>query len=335
MDSGTVNEEHKVLHNAMNIIEIEKTREIQKYYLTETLKLSIVTSPLYCISSSFQFINKNLYSKVKTNGIRIQIFKPSFYLTYRETITNLTKQSILGLYKGNFYRMSFFILSNNLKQKLDYQYFRHFKINKIVKEMFLYSIVDIFLNPLLFIESRYIIQNRKKNYRIYNNLFEIIRHSYKDLWKGSLVNIPRNIFFIIGLNSYYMFPGTPGAYTNYFAIALAHILSYPFLTLQRNIYYHTSNTNSNHFTKNKLYEREFRGVVDGLKYFYREFGVFSLYRGITPYLLAIALWHYYVPNAAKGKFYRNIFADEKQSGPLNLDLDDEDDEEDIQTHNKR
>ena len=326
MDSAGMNEDHKVLHSAMSTIEIGKSIEIQKYYLTETLKLSIVTSPLYCISSSFQFINKQVYSKLKSNmysNLRIQIFKPSFYVSYKETITNLTRQGILGLYKGHLWRMSFFIASNNFKQKLDFMYLSQLKINKVLKEMMLYSFVDMCLNPLLFIESRYIIQNRKKNYRLYNNLYDIFRLSYKDLYRGSLLNIPRNICFILGLNTYYLIPG---GYSNYIAIACAHLFSYPFLTLQRNVYFHNAKaSNGTSIIDSTLYKQEFRGISDGLMYFNKEFGVFSLYRGIIPYLTAVSLWHYYVPSAAKAKFYTNIFADEKNQGKNILDM--EDDEE--------
>jgi hypothetical protein len=328
MDKTEGKEEHNVIRSAMSDYQIDKAIEIQKYYLTETLKLSIVTSPLYCLSTSFQFINKELFSRVKTSKIRLQTFKPSFYLSYKETITNLTKQGVLGLYKGNFWRMSFFILSNNLKQKLDYTFFYKFKINKILKEMILYSCVDICLNPLLFIESRYIIQNRLKNVRLYNNLYDILRLSYKDLYRGCLCNIPRNILFITGLNSYWLYPGT---YSNYIAIGVAHLLSYPLLTIQRNIYFHINSKikGDNQLIRSTLYEREFKGVTDGLKYFYKEFGILSLYRGVTPYLAAVFLWHYWVPKAAKARFYDNIFANEKAKenvSSLDLDSDDEDEE---------
>jgi hypothetical protein len=327
---------HDAFKQSIKRLEDYKAHQIVQYYISETIKLSIITGPLYNLSTNLQFLNKNLveqFGKAPLTGVSessfklkgmptesiIRPFKPSVYANYRDCVFNVYRQGIAGLYKGTFYRLTYFGATNLLKKKLDGYFSSYFRVKRIFKEMILYSIADLILNPLLLIESRYCIQNRRKGFRIYDNAFSVLKLSWKELYNGSLYAIPRNVVFVIGLNTYLLYPSN---YMNIFSICLAHVLSYPILTIQRNIMFQSSFTdylpNSNEMKIN-------------FSSFVNNYGFMGLYRGFFAYAFATILWHVYVPNAAKRKLFENMFKkDDTKSMKLNLFEDTEDYEDDIE-----
>ena len=334
-------EQHNVFKEGMNRFQIIKSREIEKYYFTETIKFSAVIGPLYCLSSNMQQMNKhyihstlNIHKHVSNNG-KFKLFsvfqlknlptntiflpfRPTFYLNYRDCLANMFRQGLPGLYKGNMYRLLFITSTNKLKQYFDMILIKQSKLNKfykIIKEIFFYSLADIILSPLLFIESRYSIQNRRKGFRVYNNLLSVIKLSWKELYKASLYSIPRNMFFILGLNVYFLYPCSQ---MQNLSIFLAHFLSYPLLTIQRNGIYQSNYIGYFPKSDNK---------IPILFYLIDNFGITSLYRGFMAYITAVALWHYFVPKLAKSKFYENAFKDQKEKENLfKLSVFEDDDE---------
>jgi hypothetical protein len=135
--------DHNIFKVGIENFQVNKYKEVEKYYLSETIKLSLITGPLYCISANMQFL-------VKYPTTSSFPFKPNFFISYKECLFNLRRQGLLGFYKGNFYRLLFFSSTNKVKKILD-PFFSNYITNKRLKEFVLYSTADILLNPILFI----------------------------------------------------------------------------------------------------------------------------------------------------------------------------------------
>jgi hypothetical protein len=100
---------------------------------------------------------------------------------------------------------------------------------------------------------------------------------------------------------------------NIFCVFLAHFASYPLLTVQRNIIYHSYCVD--YFPKSENI---------GLGRYLSQYGIGGLYRGFIAYALSTTLWHIYVPIAAKKKLFESMFED---GGAFKLDNVFEDTEE--------
>lgn len=333
-------DDHSIFKLGAKNYEIQKKFEIEKYYISETIKLSLVTGPLYCLSANLQFLDKSLIetnirsiSPLKKNDIFSNLFlknapklsicrpfKPSYFINYRDAVLNIFRQGYIALYKGNLLRLSFFISTNQLKKHIEQNYGKNITYNKILKEICTYALVDFMLHPLLFLESRFSIQPYRKGFRIYNSIFSIFKNSsFLELYKGSIMSMPRNFVFVLCLNCYYLYPEK---LTNFLAVIMAHILSYPLLTIQRNVIYQSEQIN--------YLPKKDKNIFSLIKNIYVSYGFFSFYRGFSAYALATALWHYVVPTAANQRFYVNLLSDDKntKNSILNLNLFDEEEDED-------
>jgi hypothetical protein len=332
-------DQHGLFKQGAKTYEVQKKFEIEKYYISETIKLSLVTGPLYCLSANLQYLEKTLIESnfknfhpgkkadftsnflLKKSPITsiLRPFKPSYFINYREAILNIFRQSYVALYKGNILRLSFFMSTSQLKKYVEYKYGKYLQFNKVLKEMLTYAAIDFILHPLLFLESRFSIQPNRKGFRIYNSVFSVFTNNrFLELYKGSLYSIPRNFVFVLSLNSYYIYPDK---LTNMIAVGLAHLLSYPILTLQRNAIFQ-----SNKIDYFPVKEKNF---IELIKNIINTFGFFSLYRGFSAYALATGLWHYVVPTAANQRFYINLLStDKKESNSMLKMFDEEEDDED-------
>lgn len=335
-------DQHGIFKQGQKSYEFQKKFEVEKYYISETVKLSLVTGPLYCLSANLQFLDKslirtnfkafvpgkkadflsNLFLKNAPITSVIRPFKPSYFINYRDAVLNIFRQGYIALYKGNILRLSFFISTSQLKKLFEYKYGKYLQFNRVLREMLTYSVIDVLLHPLLFLESRFSIQPYRKGFRIYNSVFSILSKGkyLTEVYKGALYSVPRNIIFVLSLNSYYLYPDK---LTNLIAVALAHVLSYPILTLQRNAIYQSSKIDYLP-EKDKNFIQLFKNTVN-------TFGFFGLYRGFAAYALATGLWHYTVPTAANQRFYINLLSVDKKDkkSMINMSMfdEEEDDEE--------
>jgi hypothetical protein len=323
MTNNNFSNQHDAFKESIKRLEQYKAHQIVQYYISETIKLSIITGPLYNLSTNMQFLDRGLaensgrlnsfeghtnkFLKNVPGESIIRPFKPSLYANYKDCIFNVYRQGIAGLYKGTFYRLAYFGGTNELKRRLDSHFGSYLRIKRVYKEMILYSIADMLLNPLLLIESRYCIQNRRKGFRVYDNIFSFLKLSWRELYNGSLYAIPRNMIFVISLNTYQMYPST---YMNVFSVCLAHLLSYPLLTIQRNIMFRSQYVDYLPGLNEKITLNSFVG----------EYGLGGLYRGFLAYGLATLLWHLYVPIAAKKKLFENMFKKDDDSSTFGLNM---------------
>jgi hypothetical protein len=336
-------DQHGLFKQGQKNYEFQKKFEVEKYYVSETIKLSLVTGPLYCLSANLQFLDKSVietYYKSFIPGKKTDFFsnfflknspatsvfrpfKPSYYINYRDAILNIFRQGYVALYKGNILRLSFFISTSQLKKFLEYKYGKYLQFNRVLKEVLTYSVIDMIMHPLLFMESRFSIQPYRKGFRIYNSIFSIFNKGkyLTEIYKGSLYSVPRNIVFVLSLNSYYLYPDK---LTNIIAVAVAHVLSYPILTLQRNAIFQSS--------RNDYLPEKEKNFIQLFKNLINTFGFFGLYRGFAAYALATGLWHYIVPTAANQKFYINLLSAGKKENNSMIKMrmfDEEVDDEDF------
>lgn len=287
---------HSIINSNRENLNNTFLKEVKKYYISETIKLSVATGPLYIIAGQMQYLNElpNIRNAYKYNSFN------RYYELGRYMIT----QGFSGLYKGNLFRLSFFTSSVIVKERLDntigYKYMK--TVPKVLKEVIFFSISDIILNPLLFIETRLMLQNKNGNFKQYKNVFHICFYSYKEFYKGSILSIYRNIFLVVGINLYFLYPST---IFNIFCVFLSHLLSYPFLTIQRNIIAKSQNMI---YLDNDLVSKSDRGRfrINEIIQYLNVYGLKRLYSGFCFYISAVGLWHYYVPLAAKYKYYQNL-----------------------------
>lgn len=273
-------------------INSEFVKQVEKYYISETVKLSIATGPLFYISIQLQYLNKN-------NNISRPFKICSFNKIY-DLLKHTYYQGFLAFYKGNLSRLSFFIGTVQAKKYIEVNFDEKIFIkNKILREIILFSFVDIMFNPLLFIETRLAMQNKNKGFKVYNGIIDVLLKCKYDVFSYSILNVYRNILFVLAVNTFFI---APSKVMNFSSVLLSHILSYPLLTLQRNLYLRENKQTYFDFSNEKNSFFKFKEIINII----RNHSILSLYKGFSFYIISIGLWHYYVPSAAKHKYYQNL-----------------------------
>ena len=68
-----------------------------------------------------------------------------------------------------------------------------------MQELVLSCTVDMFLQPLHVAEARFIMQNRRNNFRVYQSMMDYLRSTpVRDMLRGNLLHFPRN--FLVALS---------------------------------------------------------------------------------------------------------------------------------------
>lgn len=140
-------------------------------------------------------------------------------------------------------------------------------------------------------EARFILQNRLRNFAVYDSLIDFWRKTpTRDLFRGNLLHLPRN--FLVALQGIKLTDEI--SFASYYGQAfVSQSLAYPFLTVQRRLESLTLsrllctrglNLASDYPTNTigvlrKTFSQH--GIVDGIR---------SLYRGYTCYVIAIMIW---------------------------------------------
>ena len=112
-----------------------------------------------------------------------------------------------GFYKGNGIRCLHILLFHRLNTDLTlYTESNLAEQMKVLKQIpfaqeFLLSCgIDFLLHPLHVAEARFIMQNRSQNFSVYQGLGDFFKKSYREIFRGILYHIPRNI--CIALSNY-------------------------------------------------------------------------------------------------------------------------------------
>lgn len=148
------------------------------------------------------------------------------------------------------------------------------KISNIAK-LIVYALstlfIDIALHPLHLAQSRYILQDRRKAFSTYNNIFELWTSTLKSrsFFAGILGHLPINMF-ILGC---YVLPSNSNLTEILTVGYLPILLTHPLLTVMRRIECQSNDKGMLPY-KYKGYMNAFATIFreEGFKAFYRGFG---------------------------------------------------------------
>ncbi|CDW86920.1 UNKNOWN [Stylonychia lemnae] len=219
-------------------------------------------------------------------------YRAPVYRTYWECIQGLSKQGILGFYKGNGLRMTHIFLyaamRNHISYSLDFGD-DIFRKNSFWRDFLAATTASLLLHPLHLIEARFILQNRLPNFQSYRSTYMFIIRNYTEILKGITAHIPRN--FLLAMTGFNYFSSV-----NIFAYlgqTLAfHTLAYPILTAQRRMECQTTKMPG-------MLPLRYIGNIHALGLMWREEGVKGLFRGYFAYLLATSIVITVVPIASE------------------------------------
>ena len=128
-------------------------------------------------------------------------FKPPVYRSYWESLQGIYKQGgFRGFYKGNGVRTAHIILFHKLNTDLSFfmednlppHVFQELKSKPLLKEFLLATTLDTLLHPLHLAETRFIMQNRRTNFSVYQSFPDLVKKSWKEIGRGITLHIPRN-----------------------------------------------------------------------------------------------------------------------------------------------
>jgi hypothetical protein len=323
-------EEHPLMKRYINYY--KKSKDVRLCYKMafQNLLCSIVIAPFQTISISRQLSvtpHKNLYGDyvdpkksteltkissevtlresrnyelIKTSGV-IEGQKPyraPIYDNYIQTIKGLYRQGILGFYKGNFWRIWTFSISQRGKITLEWflrERYDFFSNSHFLRDWICLTIADFATHFGFVTENRYILQNRLPQFQIYKNFFKLQLRNYHEITRGITGHIPKNFFYLIGFYIYYNMPST-GNYM--IAVLCGNILSYPIMTGFRRIVCESSSTPG-------LLPLRYLNLLHAVFLIRREEGLFrGLYKGFFMHVLATLLWIGLVPTGAYYNFYK-------------------------------
>lgn len=142
------------------------------------------------------------------------------------------------------------------------------------------TITDLITLPLMFCQSRLIMQNSLTNYRgifvlntAYKSPIDVLRKvSVKNLYTGGALLLFKNTLFSI---AWLQFIQDSPAYSFMLSTILSHILTYPFVTILRQMQTNSLNTMM-------MNERQ-ESMVEASKRIWRNLGIRGFYRGFFGY----------------------------------------------------
>ena len=202
----------------------------------------------------------------------------------------------MAFYKGNGIRSLHILMFHRLNSDLRFwsegafpEFTKQIKAIPCAQEFLLTTAIDMALQPLFVAETRFIMQNRKRNFRSYQNYRQFFTSSYREIFRGCLVNIPRNFFIALtGLKVKDEIDLT----TYYLTTLVFQTLSYPFLTVQKRLEARSTNTG---FLSNEIYKKG--RFLNCMKTMIAEEGAKSLFRGYGAFTVAILFWMSVMPLA--------------------------------------
>lgn len=210
-----------------------------------------------------------------------RIFTAPVYLTYREAVTGLASQGIRAFYKGTLFGLLRQSTINSVKigpfaalsyrSHIDGEVKRTERVAAYLVFFTLSTIIDMIVHPLHVAQSRMILMDARKEFRVYKNAKQLMKSGYgkRNFMFGAFGNIPLNIFSL-GLLMENKTIAYVSGLTNTFLV-------YPIITCMRRVECQVNDPGMIH----KRYE----GVIHALKLIFKEEGARGLYRGFGAYLL--------------------------------------------------
>lgn len=318
------------------IIYYKKLKQVKLFYteIGYTALLSLITAPLHTIAISMQLSVKphlNLYpdqaqptqkheskalikqvtemtlrdernyNLIKSSGVPEgqKPYRAPIYSSYRECINALRKQGILGFYKGNAIRLVAYATLQRTRITFDWYLREHFDMNphSIIKMFLVYCTTDVIIHSLFVMESRYILQNRLPQFKLFPTILKYKNRCKDELFVNILTQIPKNVVFV-GSNLLYF--AKPSFFTFFLNNLISNILVYPILTAMRRLV-----CQSGAFPG--LLPFRYLNLLHALSLIRREEGLFKgLYKGFVPHILAISIWTAIVPMLSKIRYIQKM-----------------------------
>lgn len=146
--------------------------------------------------------------------------------------------------------------------------------------MVVMTLSDIMFQPLRTVQSRFILQNRLKNFMVYPTAVDafVRKHGLTENFKGWQVNIPLNL--LRGINIAVNFTSSNQIYPILAQYTIGNLLCYPLMTVQRRLECQTSLPG--------MIPIRYRGLFHGLRLIMSEEGIKGLYRGFIGFSLVEA-----------------------------------------------
>lgn len=107
-----------------------------------------------------------------------------------------------------------------------------FKRHSFFTDLAAATAASLFLHPLHFAESRFVLNNRLPNFSAYKSLYSLGMACTTQITRGASVHVPRS--FVMAFSGFNYFSSTN--MQTFIATQLAfHSLAYPLLTVQRRL----------------------------------------------------------------------------------------------------
>ena len=245
-------------------------------------------------------------------------YRAPIFDTFKEIFQTLNRQGILSFWKGNFYRylqiyLLFFnrpyldlIMYSNDNMRNFMFGVKSFNNNfyEIINLWATYSFIEVLTHPLFVIETRYVLQNRLPEYRIYKSLVKVFIRSKLELLSHGSGHLIKNAFFsavyiysddMLKKPSYLIDENTRKYILSYNIInnnlkiipyILGHTASYPVQTALRRLVCQSNGGYSG------LLPVRYINTIHAISLIKREEGViYGLYKGYLPYLIATSLFY--------------------------------------------
>lgn len=329
-------ENHPLIKRYINYYKKLKDYKYFGCQLYETIKISLITGPLFVLAISKQLSvpkNKELYpdsatpteapkSKSKEVGFlqkaltlresrNFEVTKASgmlpgqkpyrapIYESYFDVLRGLRKQGFLAFYKGNLYRIMFFGATGRVKITGEWalrERSNFFEKTNFLRKLLVYTICDMILHPLFFIENRYVLQNRLPHFQVYSSLIKFRTRSEYEMFNGVLGHFPKNFFYLIGYGS----SASRDSNSVIMSTIFGHTFMYPILTGMRRIVCQTSIIPG-------MLPLRYLNLLHAVALIRREEGFFKgLYSGYIAYILAVFIWVAFAENFGKFNYYLKV-----------------------------
>lgn len=140
------------------------------------------------------------------------------------------------------------------------------------------TLVDMLLQPIRVVQSRFILQDRRKNFVTYNNIVSVLKSAYKTktLYAGAFGYIPLNVIIM----STYFSPGSDSELKTTLLRILPVFVSYPITTVMRRVECQSNDKG--------MLEFRYKGFTGALIGVYRDEGIKALYRGCAANFLLVS-----------------------------------------------
>ena len=204
-----------------NYYEKATTTEISKIELAKSYDMAIKEKRYNELQLSSGMVGRN------------KPFRPPYYANYRQAALALTAQGYQGFFKGNLTE-NFRFASTAFPRYyiLTHPYYRDMPpFMRFLAVFAMDTFGELITQPLRNSQTRFILQNRIPEFRVYRNLYKLFEFvSIKELFQGYEVILPRKVMFAFSmafLNN--------DIITNFGVLLAFFTFSYPLDTVQRRL----------------------------------------------------------------------------------------------------